>query len=811
GPSFCQPLRVALKGGAGRGSSLHGASRLDIEIQKDGEGVSPALFQLLVETTADLGEFFKKAERGETLPLSMSALLDLPPVDTLMNRVPETLSPLPIQASLSGQGTVRFRGGQWQSHGQWQGNVVGGPVRGDMAVTTELAFGAGGGRIEVAGSGKAPPLAVTVRDLLLDEALVSGAVALAEDEDHRLLVASWEGKSLSLQSEAKVRLDEPLLVAFPAEPLRRLELSGNMQLAGQLQGGVVRLTSKPKVRLVGQNGETTATLGLAGELVGAGGGDVEDFVWRLGGTGLEFVVDGHGPRGRLLQPARFRLENGNDAGLLRLRSGVPSFSGRLSSLGPRLDLAVGDNRFVVKNDALSLAVKGEGGRAMAVELAVRELLAPEQFIVAEGLRFVLVFDTARGLIDKMDLMLDRLHDATEVRRFADCNFWAQLRGKGNRLVGDGAFAIHNSDSDPLAWPLHFDLAGDGRSGRVVLAANDFSLAPGSINLKNLFPVVAGAVNSVVASCDVRGELSWDAARGEGVIDSRLKVSDFDIDLAPPELPGEKLRLIGGDIVIFFKAPVSALSTGRLVTHVDAVTLITPQFALFGVQGLDLHAEPVWPLYTPEPLVITFDELSGFLPFDDGKLSFAVTNGREIALREMGMHLAGGMVSALPMTIDLANPKGELRLAVHGVQLAELREKLQISLKDHLQVTGELDGVLPIEFSSDGIRLQGAVLEAKRPGLLRYRPGDAQDWRYKTGKSTLQVALSDLRYDSFRLALSGDLGEAVTVDLHTEGTNPELVGGMPIDLTLKIHAELEKLLSAYNSSVGGTERSYAVVE
>jgi hypothetical protein len=217
------------------------------------------------------------------------------------------------------------------------------------------------------------------------------------------------------------------------------------------------------------------------------------------------------------------------------------------------------------------------------------------------------------------------------------------------------------------------------------------------------------------------------------------------------------------------------------------------------------------MHTPQPLTVTFDELSGFLPFNDGKVSFSVEHGSRITLDEMEMHLGGGTVTALPLAFDLARPEGQLRLSVRGVQLAELRNNLQISLKDDLQISGELDGVLPIDFSTKGIRLRDAVLETKMPGVLRYRPGDAKDWLRKTGKSTLQVALSDLHYDLFRLAVNGDLGKAVTVDLHTVGANPELMGGMPVDLTLKIHAELEKLLSAYNSSVGVAERSYTVVK
>lgn len=247
-----------------------------------------------------------------------------------------------------------------------------------------------------------------------------------------------------------------------------------------------------------------------------------------------------------------------------------------------------------------------------------------------------------------------------------------------------------------------------------------------------------------------------------------------------------------------------------------------------------------PPYTVKPITITFDELNSFLPFSHGAARFSVTEGKQVTIHNLQMQLGNGLVAVQQSNIDLTADNNEIYLEAKNVDLSALRNQLQISLKDNLDVDGLVDGILPIHFSKNSIQLLDATFLSTAPGFIRYNPWktrealrDQGNIYYQTSinqtspdtlsttqdnnftetlaMNTFQKALSNLHFDSFTAVLNGDLGRALTIDLNALGSNPDMLFGMPVDLNLEIETELSKLFSAFNPSIGSTERSYYIAD
>lgn len=628
---------------------------------------------------------------------------------------------------------------------------------------------------------------------------------------------SWRrtvGDSEQVAAALALRFPYPLQYRDGQREEWNLSAAGGLalELAGDPQAGL-RWELRPALALEAIIDELAAlVLHLGGRAVGELGVATGEAILAAT-TELLVSVEGSVDDAVLLRPARFRLGALPEQELLRHSAASTNLALALVSRGPRLDLDLAGTRMVARGEVLSLSVAGRLEENLQLDLQLQELLFPGLLLAANDIRLQARRSAPDSLPAAFNLELGRFRDASRPARFAPLGGNLALREEDGHWRGGGDLRLGVDQERPLSLALTVDIAADGRAGRLEWHNHQLEVGGAGLDLRRLLPPLSGEIPEFMGRLRLGGKLFWDDEQALPFsVDQHLGISDFQISLTPRAwLEDGEIKLVGGHIVLQLAGELGEPEALALTTHLDAVTIIAPQAAVYGLEGLDLRIQPLLPPHTPQPLTLRFDELSGFLPFERGRLRFSLEEGRLVHLHGLEMYLGDGRVAARPLSVALAEPAGVLHLDVDGVQLARLNEKLQIELRESLEVEGILDGVLPIHFSAAGVRLVDAELAARGPGIMRYRPGDPTDWLQKTGKSTMQLALSNYRFDTFRLGMRGGLGELLTIDLHTAGTNRDLLWGMPVDLKLLIHADLEKLLSAYSGSVGHAERTYVILD
>jgi hypothetical protein len=139
---------------------------------------------------------------------------------------------------------------------------------------------------------------------------------------------------------------------------------------------------------------------------------------------------------------------------------------------------------------------------------------------------------------------------------------------------------------------------------------------------------------------------------------------------------------------------------------------------------------------------------------------------------------------------------ETALTVRGLPLAAL---LSVMKQDKVEATGELNGTVPVRYANGKLLLHAGELTASG-GRLAYREVETLIPGEGTEMDMVRAALKNLNYETLRLTIGGLGGEeAERVMLYVEGSNPDLLEGKPIHLTVNLTGDLmETLRSSFQA-------------
>jgi hypothetical protein len=161
----------------------------------------------------------------------------------------------------------------------------------------------------------------------------------------------------------------------------------------------------------------------------------------------------------------------------------------------------------------------------------------------------------------------------------------------------------------------------------------------------------------------------------------------------------------------------------------------------------------------------------------------------LRLSDLSARTLDGRVTG-DVLISLGSAPGEARLRFEAVSIEKLARFLGL---ESLQADGAIHGDLSATFDARGLAIRSGFLQAERPGALRYRPAAPPAALQSAGPEAgvLLAALSDFRFERMRLDL--EPGEAgLVARLATDGHNPSLKAGRPIELRARIEAPLPEL-------------------
>lgn len=667
----------------------------------------------------------------------------------------------------------------------------------------------------------------------------SGQLTLTQIEDRPLAELKWDNGDFTAGFALNTIISKPLVLGSLETDDEKLAASGSLLISGITTSSETQILVDTDISLDMRKENTHITTLITGAVTAVL--DPYDEEISVGtDSGLNVELDGYFPKGSFTNPARLRVTNGTNGWLLKNREGHTQLDLAIQSDGPRLDASLAGTRIVVRQDDLTVHLKKNPLELFAADIIIKNLLLPEQDITAKNITSSVNIDTTTMCTHDTHLEIELIRDSAINRRFPDMSLMSHIDTVSGRTKGQSELTSSSGKNSPLIFHVDMDTTCDGREGKLLFSTKNHKLSPQDINIKSMFPISSQWIESLSGQFDFNSSLIWDETRNSPILDSRVQLRSFEIDMAPLPFLDKGVSLVGGELLFFSHIPTNSPENGSITTHMDGINIESPQLSLSGLQGLDVLIEPIWPLDTVKPVTITFDELTGFLPFSNGTVSLSVTKGKQLTIHDLHMQLGNGLVTVQPSSIDFKAESNNIYLHAADINLSALRNQLQISLKDNLDVDGTVHGTLPIQFSQDRIQLIDATFRSDGPGFIRYNPLETSDFQKSRGNiyydmnlkdkdsdvspsiqdsdftetlalNTFHTALANLHFDKFSAVLNGDLGRALTINLQALGANPDMLWGVPIDLTLEIETELAKLFSAFNPSIGSTERSFYIAD
>ncbi len=296
----------------------------------------------------------------------------------------------------------------------------------------------------------------------------------------------------------------------------------------------------------------------------------------------------------------------------------------------------------------------------------------------------------------------------------------------------------------------------GGSGRARIKLEPIAFVPGGLQPRDIVPALSPRIESVSGTVGLGGTLQWKGASVSSDIELALK----DLSIILPE--AELLRIN------------AALAVDSLI-----------------------------PLTTAPEQQIAVGAVNVGVPLTDGLATLRVDVGPRLLLSSARLSFAGGEVTLPALTIDPAASTPPLRLAVTGVDLAQLLALFDL---DGLAGTGTLDGTIPVDVAAGGFVVRDAMLSARAPGTLRYAPLEPPAALQAANEniSVALEALADFRYSDLRVTLNREVSGEAVVALHVKGNNPNFHDGYPVEFNLNVNVNLDQILK-------NVVRSYSVPE
>lgn len=615
----------------------------------------------------------------------------------------------------------------------WPGAVQGLSVLGAL----DIAASAGGALLSlpaaILAEGRPAPAAVAALDLPDDlAAQLAGPVALA----------LGAGSNLRLTEAAD---------GLSADGRLLLSLTGAAGLAGRLDW-TGRLGPAEAEGSLETEIETPA---LAAGGIRAEGLTLEaalDLAWREALLTLTLPKPGRLRADRLAVARGLRatavdaaLSQGEAPALLTLdlsSPGLPRLAHDLV-LGPlrRLEATVGDaHRLALTLPRLRIAGAMEGGASWrgTVSLSEAAALAPTAQIAAEGISAELELGDGLAARYRIARLADR-HDPAWLVPLA-------VTGTA-RVAGDElAFAATAADARER---LRLSLSGRhdlGRgAGRARVELQPILFQPNLVEPEQVSPAAAALASEVTGTIALAGEVAWDKAGLRP--DLQLLLRDLSLSL-----PAARLEQINA------------------------------------VVALDGLAPPT----TPPGQKAAVALIEAGLPLTEGLLTFQLLPGPRLRIEEGSLRLAGGTVSVEPVTLDPAEARQDLRLAVEDVDLGQM---LALADIEGLTGTGRLDGLIPVTLAENDVVIKQGELAAESPGRLAYAPLAPPAALQGGGETTTLVlsALTDFQYEDLRMTLNREAGGEMLVGIHIRGKNPEFYEGYPVELNLNVTGKLDQIL------------------
>jgi len=154
---------------------------------------------------------------------------------------------------------------------------------------------------------------------------------------------------------------------------------------------------------------------------------------------------------------------------------------------------------------------------------------------------------------------------------------------------------------------------------------------------------------------------------------------------------------------------------------------------------------------------------------------------------------GGEVMLNPTTIHFGNPLWNTELLLQNVGLNNL---MQLYPNEKIEVSGSINGNLPIKHNKQGLLIENGSITATTPGRIQLHGVVPEGFAHQS----LGV-LEDYHYTSLSAGISGNPLGKLSIALHLSGSNPDWQQGQSVNLNMNISEDIASLMRSIELTTG----------
>ncbi|MDT8282756.1 MAG: YdbH domain-containing protein, partial [Gammaproteobacteria bacterium] len=177
---------------------------------------------------------------------------------------------------------------------------------------------------------------------------------------------------------------------------------------------------------------------------------------------------------------------------------------------------------------------------------------------------------------------------------------------------------------------------------------------------------------------------------------------------------------------------------------------------------------------------------------------------KIIIQDVYGEIFGGSFSGDGLTYDPGKTKNNLVIKAKNIDLAKIIETQQI---EGIAATGEVKGVIPIEFDEHGVSIKnGSFINATDAGTIKYVPAAGSEQLKQNVLTGMTLdALKDFRYSYLSAGVNFTPEGLLTIGLKLRGISPALDNKRPVHLNINTEQNLLSLLKSLRYAQGVSDK------
>jgi len=198
-----------------------------------------------------------------------------------------------------------------------------------------------------------------------------------------------------------------------------------------------------------------------------------------------------------------------------------------------------------------------------------------------------------------------------------------------------------------------------------------------------------------------------------------------------------------------------------------------------------------------PALVTLKRLYTGLPVNNISMSAAFTYPfgglASVEINQFKAETLGGFVTSEKIAIDLARASNPFLVQIKHMDVGKA---VEIRQQEGLRVKGLLDGNLPFDWTSEGLKMiSGELKSTSAGGLIRYLGSESVRKFAATDKATKMALdiLNNFHYKQLKLGADYRPDGELKMSIHLNGSNPGYENGRLVEFNFNIEENLLKLL------------------